>query len=579
MNVAPPAEERKKVIEPTFHFISQKLKIGDDYTTATIPVTEMVQAHQLLADFANSHQFDPRTCLKAQLEPGENAYLAEDEESILAAVPGYPKVKKSGTPDTSNFTIEISVEPLILVSGDFMSATLVIHPPLEYGNSLKDKNIEQLLSEQGIIFGLNSEACESAYQVVAEEEKEFRKIVVASGKPVGKSRDAYLRFDMEIGPIAGNILADGTIDFRDRKIMVGVNAGQQIATKIPAVHGEPGINVYGEETLAREPKDLKIELLNDAVYSEKTRQVTASRDGVLSVVNNNVIKVCSNQVIGADVDYETGNVESKNCVTVQGSVQPGFHINAGGDVMISGSIMSASVTCQGNLVVKGGITGKNSELNTDGDADVNFIEQGLLRAGGLVVIRKQSYYSDIFAGSGIRCHKTSKIIGGRIIAEGSISLGELGSTDSRPSLIAAGIVADRFDHLQEMKASVLEQQEAIIQLMQLYRGTPNSKKLRRMEKKLADTKLMLMRVNMIPGTGMYSRVAGPAGQQQLDGDEYCSDSGIAIDKITIDVTGTIYADTVLRIGNCSMKLEKTVSNRRFKLHRNKKRIISGPLKP
>lgn len=578
MNELPQAQEKKKVVEPTFHFISQKLKIGDDYTTATIPVTELVGADQLLADFPDFHQFDPRNSVKAGLEPGENAHLSEDEESILASVPGYPKVTKIGHPDSPSYRIEISVEPLVLVSEDGMSASIAIHPPLEYGNSLRDKNIERLITEQGIVFGLKSEAIASVCKQIASKENEFKKIVVASGKPVGESSDASLRFEMEIGPIAGKIMADGTIDFRDRKIMVGVNEGQLIATKIPAVQGEPGINVYGQETAAREPRDVKIELLNDARYNPETLQVNATRNGVLSVVNENVIKVCSNQIIGSDVDYQTGNIESKNCVTVQGSVQPGFHINAGGDVMIIESIMSASVTCQGNLVVKGGITGKNSEIKTSGDADINFIEQGQLLAGGLVVVRKQSYYSDICAGGDIRCHKTSRIIGGRIIAEGCIGLGELGSTDSRPSLLAAGVVADRLDRLSELKSSVLEQQETIIQWLQQYRGNPHSKKIRKMEEKLAETKLLLLRVNLIPGTGIYSRVAGPADQVQLSGDDYRSDGGIDIEKITIDVTGTIYADTVIRIGNCSMKLEKTVSNRRFKLHRNKKRIISVPLK-
>mgnify|MGYP001813957359 CR=1 FL=1 len=296
MNEAPPVQENTKVIEPTFHFISEQLKIGDDYTTATIPVTELVEAAQLLADFPNFHQFEAKGFTKARIEPGENVHISEDEESILATVPGYPKVRTIGRPGSANFMLEVSLEPLFVVSDDSMSASLIIHPPLDYGSSLKNKNIEQLLADQGIVYGVNGEAIESAREFFSQGVKEFKKIVVASGQPVGKSFDAYLRFDMEIGPIAGMVMADGTIDFRDRKIMVGVHAGQQIATKIPPVEGTPGINVYGVETPAREPRDLKIELLNDAKYSPETRQVTATKDGVLSIVNNNVIRVCSNPV-------------------------------------------------------------------------------------------------------------------------------------------------------------------------------------------------------------------------------------------------------------------------------------------
>jgi hypothetical protein len=242
--------------------------------------------------------------------------------------------------------------------------------------------------------------------------------------------------------------------------------------------------------------------------------------------------------------------------------------------------MSGSVICDGNLVVRGGITGKNSRLRVKGDADINFIEQGSLQCGGIAVIRKQSYYSDILAGSNIRCHGQSVVMGGSLIAEGNISLGSVGSENSTPSLIAAGTIAERLEHLQQLKASVVEQQDAIIQWLQKYGGSAKSKKVRQMEKQLSETKLLLLRVNMIPGTGKYSRVGGPNDTEkvEIDNADYNSDGGIAIEDITIDVAGTIFAGTVIRIGNRTMKLEKTVSARQFKLHANGKRILAGPIK-
>ena len=161
---------------------------------------------------------------------------------------------------------------------------------------------------------------------------------------------------MEISPIAGSMLDDGSIDFRDRRILVAVKSGQCVASKIHAVRGVSGINVYGEETPARIGKDIKIKILNDVAFSDETSQVTATQDGVLSIVNNDTIKVCSHIVINSDIDYEIGNIDSSNCIAGRGSIQPGFKITAEGDVKISGSVMSAQIACQGNLVVQGGIT-------------------------------------------------------------------------------------------------------------------------------------------------------------------------------------------------------------------------------
>ena len=439
--------QKKKNIDPTYHFISQQIKIGEDYTEDKIEVSELVRAGQVLADFPNFHRFAAKGFVKSVVEPGDYAHLVEDDGSIHATVPGYPKIKKIRRADCPDPISIISVEPLFGVSLDKMKVSLAVHPPLEDGHSLLKDDIEKLLAKEGIVFGIDNEALKEVRIFLSKEKNEFRKFVIACGQPVGQSKDSYLRYDMEIGPIAGTILENGSIDFRERRIMVGVSAGQCIATKIPAVQGEPGINVFGEETPAREGKDIKIEILNDAKFSRETMQVSATKDGVLSIINNNTIKVLSHKTIPGDIDFETGNVESMNALTILGSVQPGFRVTTGGDLKISGSVMSAFVVCDGNLVVLGGTTGKNSTLKAKGDADINFIEQGSLKCGGIAVVRKQSYYSDIYTGSDIRCRETSTIMGGQLIAEGNISLGSVGSENSTPALIAAGVIADRLEHL------------------------------------------------------------------------------------------------------------------------------------
>ncbi len=573
-------EQPRKTLEPTYHYSSQLIKIGEDESNDAITVSELVRAGQLLADFPNFHRFAAKGFVKAAIEAGDYAHFSEDETSILATVTGYPKIKKIRRPDCPDWITVLSVEPLFIIAPDKMKVTIAVHPALEDGHSLQKEDMEALLAEEGIVFGIDYDSLDKVKNFICRDEKEFRKFVIAYGRPVGQSQDAYLRYEMEIGPIAGTLLENGSIDFRDRRIMVGVNAGQCIAFKIPAVQGEPGINVYGEQAPAPEGQDLKIEVQNDARFSPETLQVTATKDGVLSVINNKIIKVLSHKTISGDVDFETGNVESMNAITILGSIQPGFRVMAGGDLKITGSVMSASAACDGNLVVRGGTTGKNSMLQPKGDADINFIEQGSLKCGGIVVIRKQAYYSDIFACSDIRCQESSIVMGSRLIAEGSITLGNVGSENSNPSLIAAGTIADRLEQLQQLKDSVVQQQEAIIQWLQRYRGSSKSKKVRQMEQQLAETKLLLLRVNLIPGTGIYSRVAGPDEGTLSDtvNEDYKSDGAIAIKDISIDVIGNIFAGTIIRIGNHSMKIEKTVSKRQFKLHPSGKRIVVGPMK-
>ncbi len=578
MEPANSGEQKQKFIQPTFHFLTSLLKIGDDYTTDKVPVSELVLGGQVLADFPNFHRFAAKGFAKAPLEPGDYAELSEDGSAVVATVPGYPQVNTIRRSDVPEPITVIGVEPLFAISPDLMKVTLSIHPPLEEGRSLRQVDLKELLDAQNITFGLDEQALKEAFLSIASGEKEFHRLVIARGQELGKSSDACLRFELEIGPIAGTILKDGSIDFRDRRIMVGIKAGEVIATKIPAVQGDPGVNVFGEETPAPLGKDIKIELANDVHFSRDSLQVTATKDGVLSIVNNRIIKVCSHQAIIGDIDFKTGNIESMNAVTIRGSVQPAFKVTAAGDIEITGAVMSGKISGQGNLVVRGGITGKNSTLEVKGDADINFIEQGLLHCGGIVVIRKQSYYSDIVAGGDIRCQPGSKIMGGRLIAQGHITVGDVGSENCTPAVIAAGVVATRLDQFSELKKSIVAQQDAIVQWIQRYHGSSTSKKVKTMEKELADCKLLLMRLNLIPGTGLYSKAGAPDEAMSGPPENYDPSGGIDIERIRIDVFGTIYTDTKIQIGNCIMVVEKTISSRQFKLHPNKKSILAVALK-
>ncbi|PHR28324.1 MAG: hypothetical protein COA36_07050 [Desulfotalea sp.] len=570
--------DKAKFLKPHLHFTTSLLKIGDDYTTEKIEITELVKANDTLATFKNFEIYEKKGYQKAPLEPSENTRFAEDGESIIAAIAGYPKVTKKMLKGSKEMLTLISIEPLIIVSPDDMKAVISLHPPIEGVPPLTETSLMEAITEHGITYGIAATALAKINKIINEKEIEFNKVVFAKGTPVSKSIDSYLRFDMEIGPIAGTIQENGSIDFRDRRIMVGVNEDQCIATKIPAIPGEAGINIFGKETPARTPVDVKVRPLNDATFIKETNQVIATKAGVLSIVNKNVIKVLSHQLISGDIGYKTGNVDSKNCVTIDGSVQPGFKVNTVGDLKISGGIMSASITSDANLVISGGITGKNSVITATGDCDINFIEQGKLTCGGLCVIRKQSYYGEVIAEGDIRCKPQSILVGGSLFSGGSMTLFDVGATDSIPSLIAAGVIASRLVSYNKLRKSIVAQEEEIVDWLQRYTGSGTSRKIRNMERELAEAKLQRLRVNLIPGTGIYSRVAGPDDVPKNDRADYSAEDGIAIDQITIDAHGTIFRDTKIRIGNKTLKLEKTVTNRQFKLHPNGKRIIAIPLK-
>lgn len=568
------SSERPKIFEPTLLFTTLRMQIGEDDTGDKVVVSELVRKDGKILSFENFAKLQGKGFEKQLVKAGENTYFSEDENELFAKVAGYPRIARL-TPEAGDVpTLIVSVEPLFRIAPDGMKAALAIHPPLPECRSLMSEDLDEMIAEAGIVFGLDAEQVVAAKEYIQQGLKEFNTIPIAKGRECGPSEDAYLKFEVEIGPIAGKLLKDGSIDFRERRIMVPVSAGDLLARKVSSQSGTAGMNVFGDEIAARPGKDIIVKTSGEVSYSPQTMEVRASSGGVLSVVQGNVIKVCSRQKIEGDIDFTTGNVESKNCITIRGSIQPGFLVKADGDIEIGGTVSSATVEGLANIVIKGGVTGQKTKISTEGDVDLLFVEQGQIVAGGNCVIRKQSYYSAIHVGGDIRCKRDSVVVGGELVAAGNISLGDVGSDKATPCLVAAGVAPERLDQYRQQKDKLAELQNEIIQQMQMQGG--RSRKLRHMEKEADEVKQQLHRMNMIPGSGLYSRVG--AGDDPRFSEEECSvENSIDMSTINVEVFGSIQAGTTIQIGNRTLVLDKTISSRMFKLSDNLKRILAVPL--
>ena len=573
-NSSSPGANRVKYFEPTLHFTSARMQIGEDDSGDRIVVAELVHKDDVILSFEDFAKFQDRGFAKQPVTAGDNTYFSEDATYLYAAVPGYPRVERfRSETEGEGDGLKISIEPLFRVTADKMKATLAIHPPLPEGRSLMREDLDQLLAEAGIIHGLDAERVAGAKQYIQQGLIEFHSIPIATGQECGASRDAYLNFLTEIGPIAGKLMKDGTIDFRERRVMVPVSEGEVLAMKIPAQAGTAGVNVFGEKIEASPGKDIMVKTTGDVVFDPDTNEVRATAGGVLSVVRENVISVSSRKKIEGDIDFATGNVESKNCLVIKGSVQPGFLVKADGDIEISGTVSSATIESLANIVIKSGITGQKTRIAADGDVDILFIEQGRIYCGGNCVVRKQAYYSTIHAGGDIRCKRESTVVGSELVAAGSMTFGDVGSEKANPLLLAAGVVPERFDKYREMQKNLSEMQSDIIQQLQM--GGGRSRKLRQMERDVEELKLQLKRMNMIPGSGLYSR-AGVTDEGNFSREEMSDEYSIDLREISIEVQGSIQAGTTIQIGNRNLLLDKTISFRLFKLSDNLKRILAVP---
>jgi SPX domain protein involved in polyphosphate accumulation len=145
-------------------------------------------------------------------------------------------------------------------------------------------------------------------------------------------------------------------------------------------------------------------------------------------------------------------------------------------------------------------------------------------------------------------------------------------------MLAAGVDVERYKLYKELKQTLIQQQDDIIQWLQRHGGSAKSRKIRKMEALVDETKMKLLKLNMIPGTSTFSRVGA---LRDVSDDEHVGSietNALDIAEISIDIHGTIFFGSELRIGNRTMTLAKTISNRRIKLKKNLKGLIATPLK-
>ncbi len=565
-----------RYLEPTLYFEKKRILVGVPGEEKKTVVSQFIRKGEVLADFPNYLQFKQRGFLKNPIEAGENVELSQENSALLATASGYPKLNITEQEDGPDI-FSISIVPLVKITFNKMVASLVIHPFLKDAPTLKDYDLAELISEAGVVFGIDRSAMARAEQIISAEPDDFEEIPFAKGEYPGEGTDASLQFEIEIGPLAGRRLKDGTIDFRDRRIMVGVHEGDIIATKTPAIAGQAGHNVLGELIESKTGKDLKIKVTGDVSFLPEENKVVATKDGALSVVNKDTIKVAAKTVITGDVDYKTGNIDSENNTIIRGSISPGFKVHVGGDLEIGGGVSSTTVDCGGNAVIRGGITGKSSVITCKGDADIKFIERATITAGGIVVIRNQAYYSTIEANSDIRCHKDSTILGGRIMAGGNLTVGNVGADNCEPAILAAGIDPQRYHQYKELQKQLIEQQEDIIQTLQIVGRGNRPKRIRKMEEIADQLKLQLLKINLIPNTETFSRIGTGTERDDFEEEDPMYNQGVDIENIRIEVYGKIFAGTNIMIGNRSIVLSQDAENRRFRLSKNLKRIMVIPL--
>ncbi len=396
---------------------------------------------------------------EAQLNAGANV-ISKDGE-FAAQSYGYVCLIKD----------EISVVSPIWVAPEFQEAHFVHFPQVRKAPLPQRDWIESAAQQAGVTSGLDDTAVEKlcAERVSATEKAAIQ---IASGRAPVAGADAHVDYSFDPTKRAGNVLEDGTIDFRERNAAVGVAAGDLIGELVAATPGESGVNVKGEETPATPGEDRAFTAGQNVRTEAKDggTAFVAEIDGAVNVAGDS-IEVQPVFAVNGDVDYDSGNIDLPTNVDIGGSVVSGFSVKSGGSVTIGGTIENgASVQAKGDVIVAKGIFGADTKVVALGNVETKFIQNSTVMAHENVTAGAYIINGIVRAGGEVKVEdgggsSGGSIVSGEVVAGKRVEAKRLGSHDTDRTVVGISGSAEQLERLAQLTRTITAAEAQIPQLV------------------------------------------------------------------------------------------------------------------
>jgi len=408
-------------------------------------LAELDEGEELRDIFGNSRRFaDPEDLLKA----GENVKIIGN--SYTAEILGYVCLLDD----------EISVISPLWISPDNIEAHFIHFPQAGTRSFPVQEWLLQLLQLAGVKRGTRV-ADINALLNSPPERKATTSVLFASGIPCTPARASHLKlaFDPESKPC--DYQPDGSVDFKERIISISVKEGQLLAELLPAIPGEPGIDLAGNEITENTEEKSSTPILgagkNVRIDYDGThpRYYYSKVDGNVKI-GGDTIDVHSIIRIFGDVDYDLGDLAVGSDVYISGSVLPGFSVKAEGDVIICGTVEStAKVRAKGDVIVAKGILGDQTRVVAMGDLFTKAVQNGKVMARGDITVGSYLLNASVRAGGQLvvksgASEKSGSIVGGRVYATTRLVAARVGPSTANSTEIGIGIDPETATRLKKV---------------------------------------------------------------------------------------------------------------------------------
>lgn len=396
---------------------------------------------------------------------------------------------------------------------------------------------------------------------------------IVTGTPPVQGVDGKIEWHVNVDHIAGKILPDGRIDFRERNFVVNVTDGQLLATVRHAVKGKPGKDIYGR--LLQPEHGVSVHLAaGENVRREKNDTETLFYSALDGAVHHfqDKLEVTNVLTLPDGVNFETGNIDFSGDIIVYGGVRSGFTVQAGGDIIVTEDVENGAILeARGNIVVGTSISGKRTKVVSGLCVKAQFVNEATVRAKTDILLGSYAWHAKLRALGEIKVNRSTDITGGAIIggeawATQRIDVHVAGADAWIQTELIAGILPEQTEKLEQLKKSIEAKNIHIRQILDFFElSSIDLNKLKRIIEQAEGIvrKRMAIRAKYLAKSGKELQQLIAEKSRLID------EIGPAPDNAEICIREKAYPNVLFCIGPSRRNQERTIGPTLFKLQNEK----------
>ena len=313
---------------------------------------------------------------------------------------------------------------------------------------LTKEAIERELERNGVVAGIDKALIDE----IASGGRRGEVVTIAERELPVKGADGYYQF------LFDRIKPDEEIDFENISWYTNTHRGQPLAIYHAAEPGKPGHLVDGTEIPASSGKDIPVLKGEGFTLLGDKKTYIAEIDGCVAIRNKSLF-VERLLVLSGD-NAVTDNIDFNGCIYIKSDVHTRVRIHATGDIVVDGSVSGASLSCLGNIFIRGGVDGDGEAFVTAvGYVIGKYFENVTIEAADII----SNYYMKcaIKASDSIKAY--SKICGGVVYAGKKIETVDIGNRNGAFTKVTLGNV--RQQNVQHKFRQDMEEMDKQIRLL------------------------------------------------------------------------------------------------------------------